>query len=80
MRFRCQSQGLNRGLTGCLKITPNVTRGLNRAKLPFGGGSYVGRCGHLVVIGGQDCKLSEDEGHGENRVRMTALGMPQIRK
>ena len=34
--------------------------------------------GHLVVIGGRDCKLPENEGHGENRVRMTVLGMPQM--
>ena len=56
------------------KDTPNVTRGLNRVKLPFLGG-YVA---DLVVIGGQDCKLPDNEGHSENRVRMTVLVMPQM--
>ena len=28
--------------------------------------------------GGRDCKLPDNEGHSENRVRITVLGMPQM--
>ena len=52
------------------KDTPNVTRGLNRAKLPFLGG--------YVAIGGRDCNLRENEAQCEIRVRMAILEMPQM--
>ena len=56
------------------KDIPNVTRGLNRVKLPF----LVGYVADLVAIGGQDCKLPENEGHSENRVQMAFLVMSQM--
>ena len=52
------------------KDTPNVTRGLNRTKLPFLGG--------YVAIGGRGCNLRENEGRSEIRVQMAILEMPQM--
>ena len=52
------------------KDTSNVTRGLNRTKLPFLGG--------YVAIGGRGCNLRENEGRSEIWVQMAILEMPQM--
>ena len=58
------------GSHGMPRDTSNVTRGLNRTKLPFLGG--------YVAIGGRGCNLRENEGRSEIRVQMAILEMPQM--
>ena len=58
------------GSHGMPRDTSNVTRGLNRTKLPFLGG--------YVAIAGRDCNLQENEGRCEIRVQMAILEMPQM--
>ena len=58
------------GSHGMPKDTSNVTRGLNRAKLPFLGG--------YVAIGGRDCNLRENKGRSENRGQIAVPGRPRM--
>ena len=58
------------GSHGMPKDTSNVTRGLNRTKLPFLDG--------YVAIGGRDCNLRENEGRSENRGQIAVPGMPRM--
>ena len=58
------------GSHGMPEDTSNVTRGLNRTKLPFLGG--------YVAIGGRDCNLRENKGRSENRGQIVVPGIPRM--